>query len=102
MARNRPSNYHCRWFFSSSKCTTSGVNHTDRWLVSEYSTVKRCFLLRKFNLKLAQVIKEVIFIQLPGIRMLPPISVPRPNTDAHDAISAPSPPLDPPTVRRIS
>lgn len=41
-------------------------------------------------------------MHLPGIRMLPPISVPRPNVDAQDAISAASPPLDPPTVRRTS
>lgn len=34
--------------------------------------------------------------------MLPPISVPKPNADEHDAISAASPPLEPPTVRRTS
>lgn len=34
--------------------------------------------------------------------MLPPISVPNPKALPHAEIIAPSPPLDPPTVRLVS
>lgn len=39
---------------------------------------------------------------LAGILMLPPMSVPIPNTDPPAAISAPSPPDDPPGPRSMS
>jgi hypothetical protein len=40
--------------------------------------------------------------RLDGIRILPPISLPKPNTDPPPAISEPSPPDDPPTPRVVS